>query len=550
MTVSYYVIPFEKICIQNILHNAIKLVNNVLDLGVDAWWLQKRLQGEKQVYSKGDFVIAINSFNEAIINYFLKTTDELGVTVYLDSALDKSGLVTTARKIVKPKIAVYSGNGTTGGAIWFIHALEKMGFDIGIVTEKDILEGALENYNVLLLGSGGDYCSHLGKEGCKEVEEFVYTGGGYIGHCGGSVAAVKGYPKSSPSSRLELADVGLELKESGNILSAYARGPVIYNVTMPEHPVMFGYEENISLIYWCGPIFSSAVGENVSVLATILAPSPGIQRTNPELTRVKGITPSTKALTNSTGKPAVLSANYGLGKVVLFSPHPESPGSEHSYRLLANEVFYVTSFSESPKQPKTSAGFKKNHSPNNRANLEKLLQEINRAIGMIRDLVDKDTMVYGAIAEFMLLYLDDSADRLEKIKNFYTHEFAFERIMNKYVRNSIEEAVKKQAMAIDKINSLTEPETIEVVKNTIMFLSKHQKSLNKTLDLRDKLNGSITEEYANLVKMEYSAYTNALNAYKYGVEAKILDASFAVTRAEEAVKFVTHKESIKKLKSP
>jgi hypothetical protein len=213
-------------------------------------------------------------------------------------------------------------------------------------------------------------------------------------------------------------------------------------------------------------------------------------------------------------------------------------------------VFYVTSFSDSPKQPKTTAGFKMHHSPNNRANLEKLLQEINRAIGMIRDLVDKDTRVYGAIAEFMLLFLNDSVNRLEKIKNFYTHEFAFERIMNKYMRNSIEDAVKEQAMAIDKINSLKEPETIEVVKNTIIFLSEHQKSLNKTLDLCDKLNGSITEEYANLVKMEYSAYTNALNAYKYGVEAKILDASFAVTRAEEAVKFVVPKGSIKKLKSP
>ena len=533
MTYSYYVIPFEKICIQNILHNAIKLVNYMLNLGVDAWWLQKRLTGEKRVYSKGDFVIAVN--NEVMLNYFLKTADELGVTIYLDSRLDKSRLVTTARKMAKPKIAVYYGNGTTGGAIWFIHALENMGFDIGIVTEKDILEGSLENYNVLLLGSGGDYCSHLAKEGCKKVEEFVYNGGGYIGHCGGSVAAVKGYPKSSPSSMLELADVTLELKESGNILSAYARGPVIYNITMPEHPVMFGYEGNIPLVYWCGPIFSSAVGENVSVLATISAPSPDIQRTNLELTRVKGITPSTEALSNSTGKPAVLSANYGHGKVVLFSPHPESPGNERSYRLLANEVFYVTSFSDSTKQPKTSAGFKKNHSPNNRANLEKLLQEINRAIGRIRDLVDKDTMVYGAIAEFMLLFLNDSADRLEKIKNFYTHELAFERITNEYVRSLVGDAVKKQARAIDKINSLAEPETIEVVRNTITFLNTHHQSLNKILELRDKLKESITDEYANLVKKGISSYKKALNAYKYGVESKILEASFAVTRAEKAL---------------
>ena len=544
---SYYAIPLENNRNVEYTHNAIKLVNYVLNLGVDAWWLQKRLRGENRVYSKGDFVIAINSFNEVIINYFLKMADELGVTVYLDSALNKSGLVTTARKMIKPEIAVYYGNGTTGGAIWFIHALEKMGFDIGIVTEKDIFEGALENYNVVLLGSGGYYCSHLGKEGCKKVAEFVYNGGGYIGHCGGSVAAVNGYPKSSPSSRLELADVRLELKESGNILSAYARGPVIYNVTMPEHPVMFGYEGNISLVYWCGPIFSSEVGKNVSALATILAPSPDIQSTNPELTRVKSITPSTKALTNSTGKPAILSANYGHGKIMLFSPHPESPGSEHSYRLLANEVFYVTSFSEShkPKEPGALDIYTRHlQNENDIVSLEKLLQEINRAVGMMRGLVDKDTIVYGAIAEFMLLYLNDSADRLGKIKIFDTHEFAFGRTSNEYVRNLVDDAIKKQVMAIDRISRLTEPETIEVVKNTITFLSGHRKSLNKTLNLCNKLNGSITDEYANLVKREYSAYTNALDAYKYGVEAKILDASFAVTRAEEAAKLCGKSNSL------
>jgi hypothetical protein len=40
------------------------------------------------------------------------------------------------------------------------------------------------------------------------------------------------------------------------------------------------------------------------------------------------------------------------------------------------------------------------------------------------------------------------------------------------------------------------------------------------------------------VNIAYASFTDALNVYKYGVAAKILDASFAVTKAEEAVKFV------------
>ena len=540
---SYYVISLDKNLNMEHTHNALRLVNSMLDLCVDVRWLQKRLRGEKRVYQKGDFVITLKlgekNGNEILINYFLKTADELGVSVYLVPGLDESGLITAGQKLAKPVIAAYYGNGTTDGAIWFIQALEKMGFDVGIVTEKDILNGALENYNMLILGSGMEYCSHLGREGCKKIAEFVHNGGGYIGHCGGSVAAVKGYPKSSSSSWLELADVSLELEENGNLVSAYARGPVIYDITMPEHPVMFGYEGRISLVYWWGPIFSSEVGKNVSVLATILAPRPDIQMPNPEITRITGVTPSIKELNHSHSKPAIVAANYGHGKVILASPHPESPGSEHSYRLVANEVFFVTSFSGSPKQPKPSAGFKHDYSfsmhKNKIANLTELIQEIKAAKETVQDFTDKDTIVYGSVAESMLLYLNDSVNRLEEIKRFDTRELAFERITSEYVRSLAEDAIKKQVIALDKINCLAEPETIEVVRNTITFLNTHHKLLNKILKLRDKLKGRLTDEYVNLMKKELLSYKKALEAYKYGVEAKILDASFAVTRAEKAL---------------
>ena len=544
MSFSYYVIPLDKNLETEHTHNAIKLVNNMLELGVDVRWLQKRIRGEKRVYQKGDFVI-IRDFrknleykNKISINYLLKTAEELGITVYQEIGLDGSSLVTAAHKLVKPEIAIYYGNGTSDGAIWFIQALEKMGFDMGIVTENDILDGALENYNVLIIGGGMDFCRYLGEEGCKKVEEFVHNGGGYIGHCGGAVAAVKGYQKSSHSSWLELAEVSLELEENGCLTAAYASGPVIYTITMPEHPVMFGYEEKISLVYWWGPIFSSEIGKEVSVLAAISAPSSDIQTPNPEITRAAGIMPSIEELNDSPGKPAILAANYGRGKLLLASPHPETPGSEHSYRLVANEVFFVSSFSALPKQHKTSACFNKDFSSTNIANLEALLREIKVAKEMAQDFADKDAMVYGVVSESMLLYLVDSVDRLEKIKNFDMHELAFEKISDEYVRNLVVDAVKKQGVAMDKVNSLTDPKTIEVVQNTIAFLSEHREALNKTLELRDELKGRITDEYTNLVKMKFSSYKEALNAYKYGVGAKILDASFAVTRAEKAVKFV------------
>ena len=113
-----------------------------------------------------------------------------------------------------------------------------------------------------------------------------------------------------------------------------------------------------------------------------------------------------------------------------------------------------------------------------------------------------------------------------------------EKITNEYVRSLADGAVKKQVMAIDKINCLAEPGTIEVVRNTITFLNTHHELLNKILELHDKLKGNITNEYANLVKKEFSSYKKALDAYKYDVESKIVKASFAVTRMEKVVEVI------------
>jgi hypothetical protein len=266
------------------------------------------------------------------------------------------------------------------------------------------------------------------------------------------------------------------------------------------------------------------------VLATISATSPKIQLTNPELTRVRGLKPSKKAIANSTGKPAIIAAEYRHGKVVLSSPHLESPGSEHSYRLLANEVFYVSSVYKSHNPNESGASDTSTINLLTESiieSLEKLLRSIYNAVEMMHGSEDIDIEVYGAIAEFMLLYLNDSAQRLEKVINFYTVVFA---------SRSIDDTVKTKA--INKINCLATSETLEVVKATITFLGDHYKSLNRTLALREALNGTITDEYSNLVNMAYASFTDALDVYKYGVAVKILDASFAVTKAEETVKFV------------
>ncbi|NAS89068.1 hypothetical protein C4E24_04950 [ANME-1 cluster archaeon AG-394-G21] len=137
---------------------------------------------------------------------------------------------------------------------------------------------------------------------------------------------------------------------------------------------------------------------------------------------MRGLRPSKKAIANSTGKPAIIAAEYGHGKVVLSSPHPESSGSKHTYRLLANEVFYVSSVykSHNPNEPGASDTSTRNLLTESIiVSLEKLLRAIYNAVEMMHGSEDIDIEVYGAIAEFMLLYLNDSAQRLEKRQKYW-----------------------------------------------------------------------------------------------------------------------------------
>ena len=61
---------------------------------------------------------------------------------------------------------------------------------------KDVINGSLMNYDVLVIGaSGRQYFHALHKKWKDEVKKFIANGGGYVGVCGGANIATKGYEK-------------------------------------------------------------------------------------------------------------------------------------------------------------------------------------------------------------------------------------------------------------------------------------------------------------------------------------------------------------------
>ncbi|MHA1410913.1 MAG: BPL-N domain-containing protein, partial [Candidatus Odinarchaeia archaeon] len=112
-------------------------------------------------------------------------------------------------------------------------------------------------------------------------------------------------------------------------------GPIQISIEKPDHPVMFGYGTNavrpgygpkVPLYYYGGPAFVNITTSNATILGNYSSPV--------------GQNVYAAGATNSIwGEPAILAANYGSGRAVLFGPHPEWPGP--GARMEAQAIFWT-----------------------------------------------------------------------------------------------------------------------------------------------------------------------------------------------------------------
>lgn len=146
---------------------------------------------------------------------------------------------------------------------------------------------------IIMPGGYTEQCiRRLGSNGCDKLREFVAKGGGYIGICLGAYAAPRiGIVKSTMKRRCGL-------------------GGKRVRITAPAHPIFRGEDRTIMTMYYQnGPSVSPCEDE----------PSLAIYE---------------------DGSTAILSATYGEGKIVIFSPHPEK--RMDTVRLLLNSIDFCT----------------------------------------------------------------------------------------------------------------------------------------------------------------------------------------------------------------
>ena len=179
------------------------------------------------------------------------------------------------------------------------------GFEVRKVTPLEIRQGVLTNLQVLIMpgGSGKKQATNLETSGVDAIREFVRKGGGYVGFCAGSYLASCQYPYSLHIINSRVVD-----REHWN----RGTGTVSLKFTAKGRELLGHPEAEVEVFYGQGPLFAptNEVGlPSYTELATY----------GSEIVKNGA---SSGVMLNTT---AISLAEFGEGRVVCFSPHPEKP---------------------------------------------------------------------------------------------------------------------------------------------------------------------------------------------------------------------------------
>ena len=246
--------------------------------------------------------------------------------------------------ILKPRVAVYTGEGASHSWIWFCDLLERLClFDIGFITDSDILGGALRDFDVLLIGGGDTYAmaGSMGASGAREIEDFVRSGGQYHGSCAGAylVLSEVDLEPFAPFSLIEgdmlnvmrepPAPLCLEHKYLAPYGSGWVFHPVYGEVELAAGPAARGldvFEANgpIAAPLFGGPVLS--VADESCVVADYTGATD----------RAAFLWPRDEAERLIKGKQAFVVRRLGDGTASASGPHLEHPLFPESNALLAS----------------------------------------------------------------------------------------------------------------------------------------------------------------------------------------------------------------------
>ncbi|MFT4551299.1 MAG: N-formylglutamate amidohydrolase/glutamine amidotransferase-like uncharacterized protein [Verrucomicrobiales bacterium] len=202
------------------------------------------------------------------------------------------------------RVGVYHDLGAGRSVNELMRALAKFdGIEVTKLMATDICSGRLAKVDVLIQpgGSGGKQGRHLGAAGREAIRSFLREGGGYIGICAGAYLASADYEwsldvldakvldrkhwaRGNGTVQIKLSESGKRILETdkGQLAIHYAQGPLLAPADDPEIP---DYDPVAT--------FQTEIAKNG-------APE-GVMK----------------------GTTAIAQGQFGRGRVICFSPHPE-----------------------------------------------------------------------------------------------------------------------------------------------------------------------------------------------------------------------------------
>jgi glutamine amidotransferase-like uncharacterized protein len=211
------------------------------------------------------------------------------------------------RQINKINVGVFNGNGAS--AVCVIETLEALKIDSGLqpisISASEIMDGALDNLDVLVFpgGSGSKEYNNLGIVAADKVRAFAQQkGNGVVGICAG------GYILASTPDY-----ASLQMLPVHSIREYYNRGRGLISFsTTPEGDNIFpelSQRKESFVQYYDGPMYQNIDSAKFTTIAIV----------NTDIATKKGFPKGV-----SVGKPAFGIANYGDGRIIMTTGHPES----------------------------------------------------------------------------------------------------------------------------------------------------------------------------------------------------------------------------------
>ncbi len=234
----------------------------------------------------------------------------------LDMVSGSVNVMAGEHESVRTRVAVYDAGGTGGQGVKNIERIfaSKAAFLLHHIGPADVRAGVLDQFDVVVFpgGSGSKEAAALAKQGRHMVKKFVESGGGYVGICAGAFLATAKYDWSlglvnakTFTGKQHVPGVGeksMWFRGSGNVQM---------ELTDKGKEILGDVPGLVELRYANGPILSPASQENLPEYIPLAFFRTEIAKYEPQ----EGTMIDT---------PAIIASEFGKGRVIAISPHPEA----------------------------------------------------------------------------------------------------------------------------------------------------------------------------------------------------------------------------------